>query len=97
MKRKSSWRELSMRNFMIIVAVFFSGSRRYGRIPSRNGRAQCALGRMVSRQNGFYWGTAGHTAEPVVAGALGPGAGRFKGYMDNINFGKIVHSLLEGQ
>jgi alkaline phosphatase len=52
---------------------------------------------MVSRQNGFYWGTAGHTAEPVVAGALGPGAGRFKGYMDNTNFEKIVHSLPEGQ
>lgn len=58
---------------------------------------QSALGRMVSRQTGFYWGTSGHSAQPVVVGALGPGAERLKGYMDNTDFGKILHRLIEGQ
>ena len=53
-----------------------------------------ALGRMVSRQTGIYWGTSGHTTEPVVVGALGPGAERFRGYHDNTEFGKILHGLL---
>lgn len=58
---------------------------------------QSALARMVSRQTGFYWGTSGHTAQPVVVGALGPGAERFKGYLDNTDFGKIIYRLIEGQ
>jgi alkaline phosphatase len=53
-----------------------------------------ALGRMVARQTGVYWGTSGHTTEPVVVGALGPGAERFKGYRDNTDFGRILHGLL---
>ncbi|MGZ9006279.1 MAG: alkaline phosphatase, partial [Burkholderiales bacterium] len=52
------------------------------------------LGRMVARQTGFYWGTTGHTTEPVLVGALGPGAGLFRGYMDNTDFGKLLHRLL---
>lgn len=55
---------------------------------------QNALARMVSRQTGVYWGTAGHTTEPVLVAALGPGAERFKGYLDNADFGRILHSLL---
>jgi alkaline phosphatase len=39
---------------------------------------QNALGRMVARQTGFYWGTAGHTTEPVAVGAIGPGAELFR-------------------
>jgi len=58
---------------------------------------QSALARMVSRQTGFYWGTSGHTAQPVVVGALGPGAELFKGYLDNTDFGKILRRLIEGQ
>jgi alkaline phosphatase len=58
---------------------------------------QNALARMVSRQTGFYWGGSGHTAQPVVVGALGPGAELFKGYLDNTDFGKILHRLLEGR
>ena len=58
---------------------------------------QAALGRMVSRQTGFYWGTTGHTTEPVMVGALGPGAPLFRGYMDNSDFGKIVHRLIDGR
>ena len=55
------------------------------------------LGRMVARQTGFYWGTSGHTTEPVVVGALGPGAALFRGYMDNTDFAKSIHRLLEGR
>jgi alkaline phosphatase len=55
-----------------------------------------ALARMVSRQTGFYWGTTGHTTEPVLVGALGPGAVAFRGYMDNTDFGKLLHRLIEG-
>jgi len=57
--------------------------------PVQNG-----LGRMVSRQTGVYWGTSGHTTEPVLVGALGPGAERFRGYYDNTDFAKILHALL---
>ena len=57
----------------------------------------CALSRMVSRQTGFYWGTSGHSAQPVVVGSLGPGAERFSGYMDNTTFGRILHRLLDAR
>jgi len=58
---------------------------------------QNALGRMVARQTGIYWGTSGHSTEPVVVGAIGPGAERFKGYMDNSDFGRILQQLLESR
>jgi alkaline phosphatase len=54
-----------------------------------------ALARMISRQTGFYWGTMGHTTEPVVVGALGPGAPLFRGYMDNTDFAKILQKLID--
>jgi alkaline phosphatase len=57
---------------------------------------QNALGRMVARQTGFYWGTAGHTTEPVAVGAIGPGAERFKGYQDNTEFARSLQSLISG-
>jgi alkaline phosphatase len=53
-----------------------------------------ALSRMVSRQSGVYWGTAGHTSEPVVIGAIGPGAGLFRGYQDNTQFAQNLRRLL---
>lgn len=70
-----------------------------GRLLERNyGYAvQNALGRMVARQTGIYWGTSGHTTEPVVVGAIGPGAERFKGYHDNTDFARILHGLLGQQ
>ena len=55
---------------------------------------QSALGRMVARQTGAYWGTAGHTTEPVAVGAIGPGASVFRGYMDNTDFAKALHKLI---
>ena len=56
---------------------------------------QNTLGRMVSRQTGIYWGTSGHSTEPAIVGAIGPGAERFKGYMDNAEFGRILQGILE--
>jgi len=56
--------------------------------------SQGALARMVSRQPGFYWGTMGHTTEPVLVGAMGPGAALFRGYMDNTDLAKILHNLI---
>lgn len=53
------------------------------------------LGRMVARQAGFYWGTAGHTSEPVLVGAIGPGAERFRGFQDNTAFARHLTDLLE--
>ncbi len=55
---------------------------------------QNLLGRMVARQTGFYWGTGGHTPEPVAVGAIGPGAQLFHGFQDNTDFGKPLHQLL---
>ena len=56
-----------------------------------------ALGRMVARQTGYYWGTSGHTPEPVAVGAVGPGAERFRGFQANTDFGKHLHELLRPQ
>jgi len=58
---------------------------------------QNALGRMVARQTGFYWGTAGHTTEPVAVGAIGPGAELFKGYQDNTEFARSLQRLIGGR
>ena len=58
---------------------------------------QNALGRMVARQTGYYWGTSGHTPEPVLVGALGPGADLFRGYQDNTDFAKHLHQLISGR
>jgi alkaline phosphatase len=58
---------------------------------------QNTLARMIARQSGFYWGTAGHTPEPVVIGAIGPGAQLFRGYQDNTDFGKSLHRLIMGR
>jgi len=59
--------------------------------------AQNILGRMVARQTGFYWGSSGHTSEPVVVGAIGPGAERFAGYQDNTEFGRHLLRLVSGK
>ncbi len=58
---------------------------------------QNLLGRMVARQTGYYWGTSGHTPQPVLVGAIGPGAELFRGYQDNTDFGKHLHRLIGGR
>ena len=70
-----------------------------GKIDERNFTytPQNALGRMIARQTGYYWGTSGHTPEPVLVGALGPGSELFRGYQDNTDFGKHLHRLIEGK
>lgn len=50
--------------------------------------------KMVARQTGIHWGTSGHTTEPVAVGAIGPGAERFRGYLDNTDFARILHDLI---
>jgi alkaline phosphatase len=64
--------------------------RHFGYVPHN------FLARMVARQTGYYWGTSGHTPEPVAIGAVGPGAEVFRGYQDNTEFGTHVHRLLQG-
>jgi alkaline phosphatase len=58
---------------------------------------QSALSRMISRRTAIYWGTTGHTTQPAVVGALGPGASAFRGYMDNTEFAKRLRVLLGPQ
>jgi alkaline phosphatase len=65
--------------------------RNFGYLP------QSALGRMIARQTGYYWGTSGHTPQPVAVGAIGPGAELFRGYQDNTDFGKHLHRLIQGR
>lgn len=65
-----------------------TGERNFA-YPVQNG-----LARMIARQTGYYWGTSGHTPEPVVVGALGPGADLFRGYQDNTDFGRHLLQLL---
>ena len=75
-------------------AAILSGKtieRNMGYVP------QGLLGRMVARQTGFYWGTSGHTTEPVVVGAMGPGESLFRGYMDNSDFAKALHMLIDAR
>ena len=55
------------------------------------------FGRMVARQTGYYWGTSGHTTEPVAIGAIGPGAERLRGYYDNTGFATRMRALIEGR
>lgn len=55
------------------------------------------FGRMVARQTGYYWGTSGHTTEPVAIGAIGPGAERLRGYYDNTGFASRMRALIEGR
>lgn len=55
------------------------------------------LGRMVARQTGYYWGTSGHTPQPVLVGAIGPGAELFRGYQDNTDFGKHLQRLIDAR
>ena len=56
-----------------------------------------ALGMMIANNTQIYWQTAAHTNQPVLVGALGVGAERFKGYYDNADFGKKLKAVIEGK
>ncbi|MGE5219072.1 MAG: alkaline phosphatase, partial [Chloroflexota bacterium] len=53
-----------------------------------------ALGAMVANNTQAYWQTSTHTNQPVLVAAIGVGAGYFKGYYDNADFGKRLKTLL---
>lgn len=54
-----------------------------------------ALGAMVANNTQAYWQTSSHTNHPVFVAALGAGAEKFKGYQDNVEFGKSLRAILE--
>jgi len=56
-----------------------------------------ALGMMVANNTQIYWQNSAHSNHPVLVGALGVGAERFKGYYDNADFGKTLKALIEGK
>jgi len=56
-----------------------------------------ALGMMVANNTQIYWQNTAHSNVPVLVGALGVGAERFKGYYDNADFGKKLKALMEGK
>jgi len=56
-----------------------------------------ALGLMVANNTQAYWQTSSHTNQPVFVAALGVGAERFRGYLDNADFGKTLKALLESK
>ncbi|HXV82597.1 MAG TPA: alkaline phosphatase [Candidatus Binatia bacterium] len=56
-----------------------------------------ALGMMIANHTQAYWLTTTHTNQPVFVAALGAGAEKFRGYLDNADFGKNLRALLEGK
>jgi alkaline phosphatase len=55
-----------------------------------------ALGMMVANNTQAYWQTSSHTNHPVFVAAIGPGAERFRGYQDNVDFGRNLKLILDG-
>ena len=53
-----------------------------------------ALGLMVANNTQAYWLTSTHTNHPVFVTALGPGSEKFRGYIDNTDFGKTLKAIL---
>lgn len=53
-----------------------------------------ALGMMIANNTQAYWGSSGHTSQPVLVAALGPGSELFRGYQDNTDFAKHLFTLL---
>ena len=58
---------------------------------------QSALARMIARRTGLYWATGAHASDPVPVGAVGPGAERFRGWLDNTDFGRALHHLIRAR
>jgi len=54
-----------------------------------------ALGLMIANNTQAYWQTSSHTNFPVFVAALGVGSEKFRGYMDNTDFGKTLKAILE--
>jgi len=65
--------------------------------PNYNYLPSNILAQAIARQTGFYWGTSGHTSEPVIVAAIGPGAQIFSGYGDNTDFARKLKRLFQGK
>lgn len=50
---------------------------------------------VMNRRTGVTWSTTGHTAMPVITSAIGPGADKFMGILDNTDIAKIIRAILE--
>ena len=53
-----------------------------------------ALGMMIANNTQAYWLTSTHTNHPVFVTALGPGSEKFRGYLDNTDFGRNLKVIL---
>ncbi|MDI6771137.1 MAG: alkaline phosphatase [bacterium] len=58
---------------------------------------QGAFGLMLGQYTLVYWGSTGHTSIPVPVAAIGVGAERFRGYMDNTKFAHTLFDLMGGR
>lgn len=65
--------------------------------PAHDRIRQSAIGLMIAQYTFVYWGTGGHSATPVPIAALGVGADRFRGFMDNTKFASILFGLIGGR
>jgi alkaline phosphatase len=65
--------------------------------PAFTNPAASILGAMIASQTGAAWTTSGHTNQPVFVAAIGTGAERFRGYLDNTEFGKRLIDILQGR
>ena len=54
-----------------------------------------ALGMMIANNTQAYWLTSAHTNHPVFVTAIGPGSEKFRGYLDNTDFGKNLKAILD--
>jgi alkaline phosphatase len=55
------------------------------------------VGRERAQDVQIFWGTSGHSNQPVPVIALGVGAERFRGYQDNTDFAKNLFALLRNR
>lgn len=53
-----------------------------------------ALGMMIANNTQAYWLTSSHTNFPVFVTAIGPGSEKFRGYLDNTDFGKSLKAII---
>lgn len=74
----------------ILTEAFESGrkKRRYGALVT-------AVKNIFSHKCGVGWTTGAHTALPVLTSAVGPGADKFIGFIDNTDISKKIKELLK--
>jgi len=65
----------------------YDGDRKY--------RLGGACRRVLTEKAGIGWSSGAHTAMPVLTTAAGPGADRFRGFVENTEISKIIKSFYE--